>query len=92
MQTGHNEHVSRVFVFVDELMKKLRKMKKDIHETSQLLAQYCLQESLEVPDTWTLLLALQTIADLPASTRKRISETFARLNAWAMNSEQRGEE
>jgi len=84
MQTNHDESVAKIYVLVDELMKRLRKAKKDLDHTSQLLAQYCLQESTEASETWVILLMLKDIADLPPKVRNQISETLARLNAWAM--------
>jgi len=88
MQTGHNENVSKVYVFVDNLLKEARKLRGALKETTEELAQYSLQNPDDVPQlhkTWAVLRMLESLAEMLPKERKGVGEILARLNAWAMD-------
>jgi len=84
METPIDREVAEIFTLVDNLLRKLRKKRNSIQKTSQLLAQYCLENPLTSYDTWYVLMMLRTMSEMPAKTRRQISETLAELSAWMM--------
>ncbi len=84
-----DREVSEVFTLVDNLLRELRKKRASIQKTSQLLAQYCLENPLTSYDTWYVLMMLRTMSEMPAKIRRQITETFAELSGWIMQKNDR---
>lgn len=63
METPIDREVAEIFTLVDNLLRELRKKRASIQKTSQLLAQYCLENPLTSYDAWHVLMMLRTMSE-----------------------------
>ena len=77
------ESISKVYVFVEDTLKKLRRLRKDFEVVFDTLTHYCLQDPdlCECAVLWQVLGSFEKLSNLAPKEREKVSELLAKVNA-----------